>query len=144
MKISKPKGTSKAPVKWDGEGLRCTYDNIDPTGDPLRERQIDDNITRMGLHNIRGTTMGQGFDVAEELEVIRDLGVDIQAFNEINKPWNASNKWKYEMMTDVLFKQTRSTYCAMEAEYDSDYQPGGNFILSHGTAAARYKKRRIR
>ena len=94
----------------------------------------------MGLHNIRGTTLGQGFDVAEELDVVRELGINIQGFNEINKPWSASNKWKYDMMMEIMFDNSRSTYCAMEAEHDVEYQPGGNFMMANGAAAARYKR----
>ena len=45
--------------------------------------------------------MGQGLEIASEIDAIADLGLDIAGMSEAKKPWNAKNKWEYDMMMDV-------------------------------------------
>ena len=46
----------------------------------------------MGYQHIRGTTLNSGLEIAEELGVMKELGIDTQGMSEINKPWSAGNK----------------------------------------------------
>ena len=52
--------------------------------------------------------MGQGFEVANEIDVINELGVNIQGFSEINKPWSSQNKWEYDFQMDLVFDHFRT------------------------------------
>ena len=48
------------------------------------------------------------FEVVDEIEAVRKLGMDIQGYSEINKPWNKENKVEFDMMMDILFDQSRT------------------------------------
>ncbi|KAL7525484.1 hypothetical protein ACHAXR_001028, partial [Thalassiosira sp. AJA248-18] len=101
------------------------------------DRREGDNTFRMGYHNINGTTLGQGFEVAEEIETIDQLGINLQGMLEINKPWDANNKWQYNMQMDLVFQQSHMIFSAAEAVHDQKYQPGGNLMTINGSNAGR-------
>jgi len=117
------------------------YKNIEPHGDPFVWRKDNDGITRFGYRNIGGTTLGQGFEVVDELEAIAELGIDVQGYSEINKPWSSSNKWQYDAMMDILFTNSQTVYSAMKADHDTNYQPGGNLLTVNGDTTGRINDR---
>ena len=117
----------------------CKYKNIDAKGDQLRDRKDKDGITRFGYRNIGGTTLGMGFEIVDELEAIADLGIDVQGYSEINKPWSNNNKWEFDTMMEMLFNRSRAVYSAMKADYDTNYQPGGNLLTVNGDTVGRIK-----
>ena len=65
-------------TQWTNVNNRCIYQNIEPNGDPLTARADKDGITRMGFHNINGTDAESGLQVASEIDIIRELGLDVQ------------------------------------------------------------------
>ena len=79
-------------------------------GDPIVARRENDRVHRMGYQNIRGTTLNSGLDIPEELGVMKELGIDTQGMSEINKPWSAGNRWKYQMMMDIMFRNLKSAF----------------------------------
>ena len=81
--------------------------HIEPADDPMVTRRENNGIHRMGYQNTRGTTLNSGLEIPEELDVMRELGIDTQGMSEINKPWSAGNRWQYEMMTDIMFKNSK-------------------------------------
>ena len=113
MCLSRPrrKATQTTIDDWVGDewvGEECKFKNIDPVGEPMVARREKDGIHRMGYQNIRGTTLNSGLEIPAELDVMKELGIDTQGMSEINKPWNADNKWKYEMMMDIMFRNSKS------------------------------------
>ena len=124
-------------TEWTSGRNTCMYNNIDPVGDPMLRREEDDGITRLGYQNAHTTTMGQGLDVAHEIEVTAELGVDVQGFSEINKPWTASNKWQYNYEMNLMFQNSHTVYSGMPAENDCTWQPGGNLMTVNGPTAGR-------
>ena len=70
-------------VNYEHSGI---YQNIEPAGDPLVNRYEGDGITRTGYLNLKGSTLGNGFEVVDEIEAVRELGINIQGYSEINKP----------------------------------------------------------
>ena len=86
-----------------------SLDNIEATGDPLRERSEQDGIIRIGYHNIRGSGIDAGLEITEELEAIADIRTDIQGMSEMNKPWTESTQTKHQLQLNLLFKSTKIT-----------------------------------
>ena len=78
------KATQSTINKWVGG--ECKSRNIEPVSDPMVERREKDGIHRMGYQNIRGTTLNSGLEIAEELDVMKELGIDTKGKLEINKP----------------------------------------------------------
>ena len=115
----------------------CIYKNIDPAGDSLAERHENDGITRIAFHNIAGSTIGQGFSVADEIEAINEFGIDIAGYTEINKPWDSGNKHEFGLMMESIFDQSRTVFSASPADHDVSYQPGGCMLTVNGTAEGR-------
>ena len=76
--------------EWVGE--ECKFTNIEPAGDPMIVRRENNGFYRMGYHNRRGTTLNSGLEIPEELDVMRELGIDTQGMSKINKPWSAGNR----------------------------------------------------
>ena len=97
-----PKKTSQSTInEWFGGEQRtidewareeCTFTNIESAGDPMVTRRENDGIHRMGYQNIRGTTLNSGLEILEELDGMRELGIDTQGMSKINKPWSAGNR----------------------------------------------------
>ncbi len=61
----------------------------------MRKHAEDDGILRAGYQNMNGTYMDSGLDIAWKIEAMEKLGTDKQEYLEVNRPWNANNKWKY-------------------------------------------------
>ena len=141
MCISRPtrRPNHTTVTQWLGP-KHCTYNNIDPAGDLLIARQENDGIERFAFHNIHGTNLGKGFQVATEIESIIELGINVMGMTEINKPWSAGNKWEYDLMMDTTFGHSRTAYAAAPASYDTDYQPGGSLLTVNGNATGRVKE----
>ena len=76
-------------------------DNIKSAGDPLRERSRQDGIITIGYHNIHGSGIDAGLEIAEELKAIADIGTDIQGMLEMNKSWTESTQTKYQIQLFV-------------------------------------------
>lgn len=108
------------------------HSNIPPAGDTLKTRIEDDGIFRIGYHNIHTTTMGEGFEVAHEIDTIDELGVDMQGMSEINRPWTPGNKSQYEMMMEMMFNQSHTIYSSGEATHDKKFTSGGNLLNING------------
>ena len=68
---------------------------------------------------------------------MREFGTDTQGMSEINKPWSARNKWRYQMMMDIMFKNSKMAYSLAKAAYDCNYQPGGNLLMIAGNGLGR-------
>ena len=65
---------------------RVRYPNIPPHGDPITPRYKGDGIIRFGFQNVRGTSINEGLETAEEIEVKDYLGVNVQGNAETNRP----------------------------------------------------------
>ena len=102
------------------------------------DRKDEDGLTWFAYHNVHTSTLGEGFEVAEEIDVIRDLGVDVQGFSEINKPWNTQNKAEYDLQMDIVFKNSQTVYSSMKSsDHKMKRQAGGNLLRVNGAAAGR-------
>lgn len=66
------------------------YDNIEPSGDTLREREESDTYIRIAFQNIRGITTNE--DVPTEIEAMHELGIDIMGMSETNCPWTPKTR----------------------------------------------------
>jgi len=124
--------------EWAGE--ECMFTNIGPAGDPMVIWRENDGIHRMGYQNIRGITLNSGLEIPEELDVMRELGIDTQGMSEINKPWSAGNRWQYEMMIDIMFKGSKSAFSSAPVAHDCKNQPGGNLLILTGDGVGRAQK----
>ena len=71
---------------------------------------------------------------------MKELGIDTQGMLEINKPWNAGNKWRYEMMMDIMFRNSKASYSSAPAAHDCKTLPGGNLLTLVGNGAGRAQK----
>jgi hypothetical protein len=103
-------------------------------------RREKDGIHRMGYQNIRGTTLNGGLEIPAELDVMKELGIDTQGMSEINKPWSVGNKWRYEMMMDIMFRSSKSAYSSAPAAHDCQTLPGGNLLTLVGNGTGRAQK----
>ena len=54
----------------------------------------------MEYQDIRGTALDSGLEIADELDAMKEF--------EIDKPWSVGNKWKYQMMMDIMFKNSKT------------------------------------
>ena len=135
-----PRDTSQRTIdEWVHAPGSCLHANIDPAGDPLLPRKENDGITRVAYHNIATSTMGHGFEVANEIDVINKLGVNIQGFSEINKPWSSQNKWEYDFQMDLVFNHSRTIYSSLPTDYETTRQQGGNLLTVNGSTADRVR-----
>jgi hypothetical protein len=138
MCLARPPRSQPTIVDWANGVGEYKVKNIDPAGDPLVDRKDDDGLTRFAYHNVHTSTLGEGFEVAEEIDVIRDLGIDVQGFSEINKPWNAQNKAEYDLQMDIVFNNSRTEYSSMKcSDHKIKRQAGGNLLTVNGAAAGR-------
>ena len=112
--------------------------NLPPTGDPMVARSERDGIIRIGNHNIRGTALGRG-EPLEEIEAIAELGFDVKGMNEINKPWTAGNKWRYDEEMEKAVGPHHTIYASAEAGHNVKHQPGGTLLTVNGDTARRHK-----
>lgn len=126
--------------EWLGSTEACIHNNISPMGDPLAPRHENDGIWRCGFQNIHGTTKDHGFEVPPELDAVRSLGIDCQGMVETNCPWTPGAKWKFEMMMERVFQQSKTIFSSGTAAYDKKYQPGGNLLTINGDSTGRVNK----
>ena len=136
MRVYQPNRDMKQRT-LNGWNLTGSPDNIEATGDPLREPSKQDDIIRIGYHNIHGSGIDAGLEIAEELKAIADIGTDIHGMSEMNKPWTESTQTKYQLQLDSLFNSTKITYAEAETEPLDPYHPGGNMLVLTGRAAIR-------
>ena len=115
------------------------WGNLPPTGDTLVPRSEDDDILRVGNHNIHGLSLGQA-EALKEIKSIVELGFNVQGMNEINWPWTAWNKYGYEQEMESVVGPHQTLYSAAPAAHDTTYQPGGTLLTINGNNAGRYCK----
>ena len=84
--------------------------------------------------------MNSGLEIPAELDVMKELGIDTQGMSEINKPWSTENRWKYQMMMDIVFRNSKSAYSLAPAAHDCRTLPGGNLLTLVGNGAGRAHK----
>lgn len=111
------------------------YDNIEPSGDTLRERGESDNYIRIAFQNIRGITRNE--DLPVELDAMHELGIDIMGMSETNCPWTPQSRTEYDLFMKEIFGPSRTIYSSAPATSDSNYQPGGTLLTIHGNSVGR-------
>ena len=124
--------TTKAPK---------SYDNIQPSGDPLLEKPPDAPFLRIAYQNIRGATSGKGFELPVEITAMSELGIDIMGMSETNKPWTAGNKHEYDTLMRSCFRQSQTLYSSAPVIGSTKYQPGGNALTLTGRTTGRISTR---
>ena len=111
------------------------YDNIEPSGDLLREREDSDDYIRIAFQNIRGITRNE--DIPSEIDAMHALGIDIMGMSETNCPWTPTTKVEYDLFMKEVFGPSRTLYSSAPATSDSNYQPGGTLLTVHGKTTGR-------
>ena len=118
------------------------FTNIDPSGDPLRQKTPDDNFIRIAYQNIHGTSLGRDLNTPDEIDAMDELGIDIMGMSETNKPWTTANKSSYDMMMTTRFIQSITIYSsAPTTEINQRYQPGGTLLTVNGPTVGRIANR---
>ena len=102
------------------------YDNIEPSGDILREREDNEDYIRIAFQNIRGITRCNG--IPTEIDAMTELGIDIMGMSEANCPWTTKTRSEYDLTMKEVFGPTRTLYSSAPASSDSNYQPGGTLL----------------
>lgn len=95
------------------------YENIEPSGDTLRERDESDKYVRIAFQNIRGITRHE--DVPSEIDAMHELGIDIMGMSETNCPWTPKTRVEYDMTMKEVFGPSRTIYSSAPATTDSTY-----------------------
>ena len=80
------------------------FENIDPSGDLMQERTQGDGVIRYGYQNIRGSDLEHGLETATEVDMMLELGIDVQGLSECNRPWTKKNKAQYDHMMEAVFE----------------------------------------
>lgn len=114
------------------------YENIEPSGDALREREESDTYIRIAFQNIRGVTRNE--DVPSEIDAMHELGIDIMGMSETNCPWTPTSRVEYDLVMKEIFGPNRTVYSSAPAHTDSTYQPGGTLLTTHGRTTGRIAK----
>lgn len=114
------------------------YDNIEPSGDIMREREESDNYIRIAFQNIRGITRTE--DVPSKIDAMHELGIDIMGMSETNCPWTPKTRVEYDLVMKEVFGPNRTLYSSAPASSDSTYQPGGTLLTTHGRTTGRVAK----
>ena len=137
MCLSRPlrKATQSTIDEWVGR--ECKFENIEPVGDSMVARRENDGIHRIGYQNTRGTTLNSGLEVAEKLDVMKELGIDTQGMSETNKPWSTGNTLKYQIMMDIKFSNSKLAFSSVPTAHNCKQQPGGNLLILAGNGAGR-------
>jgi hypothetical protein len=115
-----------------------THDNIEPSGNPLRERTDSDTFLRIAYQNIRGITRNE--HIPAEIEAMQELGIDIMGMLETNCPWTSQTKEEYDLIMKEVFGTSRTTYSSAPAPTTSTYQPGGTLLTINGHTTGRVAK----
>ena len=114
-----------------------TYDNIQPSGDPLLDKPRDASFPRFAYQNIHGATSGKGFDLPVEISTMSELEIDVMGMSETNKPWTAGNKHEYNTLMRTSFRQSQTLYSSAPTIGLTKYQPGGNALMLTGRTTGR-------
>ncbi|KAL3777688.1 hypothetical protein ACHAWO_007852 [Cyclotella atomus] len=72
----------------------------------MTDRNPEDGLLRLASHNINGSQMGhRGFEVAPDIDVTDELGIDISGLQETKKPWTAANRRLYNQQAQLKWPQ---------------------------------------
>ncbi len=83
---------------------RFAYENTFASGDELIVREPNDNTFRLASNNILASTMGKyGLEVAQDISVTKELGIDVMAEQETRKPWNPTDRQTYEVQAKMMW-----------------------------------------
>ena len=118
-----------------------SFDNISPSGDQITKKTREDKFVRFAYQNIRGATLGKGFDLPVEIEAMSDLDIDVMGMSETNKPWTSENKHEYDILMRMQFRQSQTVYSSAATSRASRYQPGGNLLTINGQTTGRISAR---
>ena len=113
--------------------------DIYPSGDPWVPREPDDGIVRAASNNINGSEMSRGLEIATDIDVTDELGIDIMGLQETKKPWNAANIRLYNQQTQLKWPQgARNIFSSAPWKYDEkDYMAGGTLLSVNGRTKGR-------
>lgn len=93
-------------LQWAPTGPNVTDSrkNIPPAGDSIVQRKLNDGIFRVASNNIDGSTFNKGgFDIAQDISVSDELGIDVMALQETKVPWTGANRRLYDMQTKLMW-----------------------------------------
>ncbi|KAL3777849.1 hypothetical protein ACHAWO_012168 [Cyclotella atomus] len=124
----------------DGESSNGSGQDIFASGDPMTDRNPEDGLLRLASHNINGSQMGhRGFEVAPDIDVTDELGIDISGLQETKKPWTAANRRLYNQQAQLKWPQgVRNIFSSAPWSYDEkDYMAGGTLLSLHGRVLGR-------
>ena len=68
---------------------------------------------------------------------MKGLGIDTLGMPEINKPWSPGNRWKHQMMMDIMFSNSKSAFSSAPAAHDCKSKPWGKWLILAGNGAGR-------
>ena len=106
----------------------------------MTDRNPEDGLLRLASHNINGSQMGhRGFEVAPDIDVTDELGIDISGLQETKKPWTAANRRLYNQQAQLKWPQgVRNIFSSAPWSYDEkDYMAGGTLLSLHGRVLGR-------
>ena len=118
-----------------------SFANLLPCGDTLISKSLTSKFIRFAYQNIRGATLGKGFDLPVEITAMSDLDIDIMGMSETNKPWTSQSKHEYDILMRTRFRQSQTIYSSAPAPRLSRYQPGGNLLTINGQSTGRISAR---
>ena len=124
-------------INYHEQGI-TRYDNIEPSGDTLRDREESDTFIRIAFQNIRGITRNE--DIPTEIEAMQELGIDIMGMSETNCPWTPKTRVEYDLVMKEAFGPSRTLYSSAPTTNDSTYQPGGTLLTVNGRTTGRVAK----
>ena len=106
----------------------------------MKEQTEDDGIIRYGYRNIRGSYLEHSLETATEINMMLELGTNVQGLSEINGPWTKENKSHYDHMMSSLFDNPRTVYSSAPSAIPSRrYQHGGTLLSLTGSVAGQIK-----
>ena len=103
-------------------------------------RKQNDGMIRVASNNINGSTCNKvGFDVAQDIYVTDEYGIDLMALQETKTPWTGANQCLYDMQTKLLWPMGAKTAFSSASwkHGDSSYQAGSTLICPHGPHVGR-------
>ncbi|KAL3784917.1 hypothetical protein ACHAWO_001204 [Cyclotella atomus] len=83
--------------------------------------------------------MSRGLEIATDIDVTDELGIDIMGLQETKKPWNAANIRLYNQQTQLKWPQgARNIFSSAPWKYDEkDYMAGGTLLSINGRTKGR-------
>lgn len=81
----------------------------------------------------------RGFEVAPDIDVNDELGIDISGLQETKKPWTAANRRLYNQQAQLKWPQgARNIFSSAPWSHDEkDYMAGGTLLSLHGRVLGR-------